>query len=501
MTLGARVGIIGVGVIGGSIARRLRFSGFASYVLGIGRNEGRLRAARDKGIIDAFSLDYTSLAEVDMVILSTPLDHIIANLPVVLESARPGTVVLDVGSVKQPVVDRYEQIRLKYPDRFFVPSHPVAGSHLSGFENSRKDMFLGRVAVVCPLDNPEDVISQVKLMYNFLGMDVILMPAEEHDDILAYTSHLPHLISFAFRDVVPEGYIKVSGGAFRDISRISNADIRLWNGIFRHNKEKLSASGRAFQGSFQEKLAAIENEGDIGISYLPHQEIDGVYSVAIDGPAGAGKSTIAKLLAMRLNFRLIDTGAMYRAATLACMRKGIALDDVEAVLECIRSSSIELTEQVPPRVVLNGEDVSEEIRLPEVTNNVFYLAREPRIREYMVELQRNMALSGRAVIEGRDITTVVLPEARFKFYLDASFEERFLRRFKELKDRGVEVDEQELRQDMLQRDANDLKREVGPLRKAPDAFYVDSTNLSIEQTLNVIFYEIKRRCANEEINI
>ncbi len=501
MALGWRIGIVGVGVIGGSIARRLRFSGFASYVLGVGRNEERLKAARDKGIIDTYSLDYDSLDELDIVVLATPLDHIIANLPVVLESVRPGAIVLDVGSVKRPVVDRYEQIRLKYPDRFFVPSHPVAGSHLSGFENSRKDMFLGRIAVVCPIDNPEDIISQVKLMYNFLGMDVIFMSADEHDKILAYTSHLPHIISFAFRDVVSEDYLKVSGGAFRDISRISNADIRLWNGIFRHNKDMLTASGRVFLKSFQEKLMTIEEGKAIGISYLPQQELDGVYSVAIDGPAGAGKSTIAKLLAMRLNFRLIDTGAMYRAATLACMRKGIALDNVDAVIDCVRSSSIELTEQVPPRAVLNGEDVSEEIRLPEVTNNVFYLAREPKIREHLVELQRDMALSGRAVIEGRDVTTVVLPEARFKFYLDASFEARFLRRFKELRDKGLEVDEQELRQDMIQRDANDLKRNVGPLRKAPDAFYVDSTNLSVEQALNVIFYEIKRRCANEEINI
>ncbi len=495
-----KLAVVGVGLIGGSIARRLRFSGLAKEVLGVGRNPERLQKAKELGIIDSFATDYSALADSQVVFLATPIDHIISHLPQVLSSVSPGALIMDVGSVKGPIYRRYLELRDAHPQVWFIPAHPIAGSHLTGFEHSRKDLFFSRPAVICPVEGvPEDVLEMAELVFNFLGMDVYRLSAEEHDRILAYTSHLPHLISFSYRDVVKDEMVRFSAGAFRDLTRIANADIHLWNGIFRHNRQWVEEAGDAFLEAFGEKLSAIKEGREVVVSYLPYREGDCVYTVAIDGPAGAGKSTIAKLLAVRLGFRLIDTGAMYRAGTLACMRKEVDLEDVDAVVECVKASSIELTEDVPPRVLLNGEDVSEEIRVPEVTKNVVYLAREPEVRRHFVAIQREMALQGKAVIEGRDVTTEVIPEARFKFYLDASFEERVKRRFNDLRHRKIEIALEVLRRDMLLRDASDLRRSMGPLRKARDAFYVDSTHLSIEHTLNIIYYEIKRRMVNEDI--
>ncbi len=496
------VGVVGVGLIGGSIAKRIKFSGFANKVIGIGRSIERLEKAKSLGIVDEISDSYSAISDADLIVISTPIAHIISHLPKILESAKEGTVLIDVGSVKVPICQRYQVIKGNYPGVWFIPSHPIAGSHKRGFENALKDLFMGRPAVLCPSDDvPPDVIDLVRRFYNFLGMDVFIMSPEEHDSILAYTSHLPHLISFSYRDILRDSHLRLSGGSLRDLTRISYADLHLWNGIFRANADNLIKSGQEFLEAFSEKMQAIQEDRDVVVGYLPEPEEDGVYTVAIDGPAGAGKSTIAKLLAMKLGFRLIDTGAMYRAGTLSCMRRGINLESVSDVLSCIQSSSIELTESIPPRVLLNGEDVSEEIRRPEVTSNVVFLAREPKVREYMVAIQREMALKGRAVIEGRDITTVVIPEARFKFYLDASFDVRVERRYNELKQKKIDIDKEHLLEDMLARDASDLSRDVGPLRRAKDAFYIDSSNLSIEHTLNVIYYEIKRRIANEEIKI
>ncbi len=497
-----RVGVIGVGLIGGSIARRIKFSGFAYEVIGVGRNPERLKKAVERSILDEVSTEYGILSSCDVVVISTPIAHIVSNLPKILESVKPGTLVLDVGSVKRVIVQRYEEIRSHFPSVDFVPSHPIAGSHHKGFESSRKDLFMGRPAVLCPVEGTrKEAVDLARLFYNFLGMDVFVMDAEDHDRALAYTSHLPHLISFAYRDVVDQELIAFSGGAFKDLTRIANADLHLWNGIFRTNLDYLALASEHFLKSFEDKIQSLRKGCDVVVGFLPESSRDGIYTVAIDGPAGAGKSTIAKLLAMRLGFRLIDTGAMYRAGTLACMRKGVDWKREDAIVSCVKSSSIELTEDVPPRILLNGEDVSLEIRRPEVTRNVVFLARNPQVREYMVSIQREMALRGRAVIEGRDVTTVVIPEARFKFYLDASFEERVRRRHNDLRQKRIEVDLKTLESEMLERDASDLQREVGPLRRASDAFYVDSTKLSVEETLNVIFYEIKRRIGNEEIEI
>ena len=221
-------------------------------------------------------------------------------------------------------------------------------------------------------------------------------------------------------------------------------------------------------------------------------------AVAIDGPAGSGKSTVSRLVAERLGFLYIDTGAMYRALTLKVMRGNVDFGDEEGIIKLSRGLDLVLVPSDDPkrsiRVILDGEDISEKIREMEVTTNVKHVARIGAVRKNMVALQRRMASgTGGAVMEGRDIGTVVLPRSRYKFYLDASFDERVQRRLAELRAKGHPVTRGEVVDDLKQRDHTDKTRKVGPLKKAKDAIFIDTTDLDIEQVVSKIVQYVKER--------
>jgi len=206
--------------------------------------------------------------------------------------------------------------------------------------------------------------------------------------------------------------------------------------------------------------------------------------IAIDGPSGAGKSTIAKLLAAELGFEYLDTGALYRAAALNLVRLGLD----EKTSDNAISAALEKTrvEFEKGRVLLNGEDVSEDIRSPEAGHYASVFSARGPVRAYLMQTQRNAAVKADLVAEGRDMTTVVFPEAFIKIYLDASVEERTKRRTAELIEKEFAVDEQRVRAEIIERDARDSGRKLAPLRKADDACYIDSTGLSKEEVFRKI---------------
>ena len=209
--------------------------------------------------------------------------------------------------------------------------------------------------------------------------------------------------------------------------------------------------------------------------------------IAIDGPAGSGKSTVAKHIARKTGALYIDTGAMYRAVTYKMLKKGINPHDKEAILQEAKASNIEFRDvNGKQHIFLDGEDLSKQIRSLEVSENVFYVADYPPLRAYLVQLQRQMANSRDVVIEGRDTTSVVFPDAEIKVFLDASIEARVERRYKEMLQKGVELDKQELASKIRQRDEKDKKRKVGGLKLVKDAVYIDTTHLTIEEVVDRI---------------
>ncbi|MBI3183882.1 MAG: (d)CMP kinase [Myxococcales bacterium] len=222
------------------------------------------------------------------------------------------------------------------------------------------------------------------------------------------------------------------------------------------------------------------------------------FIVAIDGPAGAGKSTVAKKLAKRLGFALVDTGAIYRCVALEASRRGVPLDDDARLGELVAGIQISFAAVGgESRVYLGGNDVTAAIRAPEVSMGASKVSARPVVRQGLLGLQRRLALAAEqgAVLEGRDIGTVVFPDAEAKFFLDASPEVRARRRHAELGEKGVEASFEEVLADQNRRDRDDSSRELAPLRAADDAIRIDSSEASIEEVLLRLEAEVRSRMA------
>jgi len=209
--------------------------------------------------------------------------------------------------------------------------------------------------------------------------------------------------------------------------------------------------------------------------------------IAIDGPAGSGKSTTARLVAERLGFMFLDTGAMYRALTLKALRMGLNLANEEEISSLTLTTKIELL-QISGRlkILLDREDVTDDIRTAAVSGNVARVAAHPAVREWLVQMQRRIGSRGNVVAEGRDVGTVIFPRARLKIFLVASIEERAKRRHKELAAQNQAEDIEALIAKIRERDALDSSRQVGPLKRADDAVDLDTTNLTVEQQVDFI---------------
>lgn len=215
-------------------------------------------------------------------------------------------------------------------------------------------------------------------------------------------------------------------------------------------------------------------------------------NVAIDGPAGAGKSTIAKAAAKALGFIYVDTGALYRTVALAAVRAGAA-DDTDKIIDMLSSLVVKLGfgEDGTQRVFLNGEDVSDFIRTPEISMGASKVSAIPAVRAFLLDLQRNIAKENNVIMDGRDIATVVLPDAKPKIFLFASPECRAQRRYKELIEKGENVTFEEVLEDVNLRDYQDSHREIAPLKPSPDSVMADTSKLSLQQSIDLIINIIK----------
>ncbi|MBP5272242.1 MAG: (d)CMP kinase [Clostridia bacterium] len=220
-----------------------------------------------------------------------------------------------------------------------------------------------------------------------------------------------------------------------------------------------------------------------------------MFNIAIDGPAGAGKSSIARAAAAQLGFIYVDTGALYRTVALGALKRGIRPEETDAIVALLPELDVAMEfvdgEQ---RVLLNGEDVSEAIRQPEVSGAASTVSAIPAVRQFLFDLQQNMAKEHDVLMDGRDIGTVVLPDAQLKIFLTATPEERARRRYEQIKDTS-DVTYEEILRDINQRDYQDTHREIAPLKQAEDAVYLDTTDMSFDEVVDAILSLTKERQA------
>ncbi len=210
--------------------------------------------------------------------------------------------------------------------------------------------------------------------------------------------------------------------------------------------------------------------------------------IAVDGPAGAGKSTISKILAKKLGINYLDTGAMYRAATYKTIKESIDPENEEAVVKAVENSDIYFKDN---EIYLDGENVKIQIRSPQVNRLVSVISKIDEIRKIMVAKQKKISESSDVIMDGRDIGTVVMPDADYKFYLDASIEIRAKRRFKEMDDKSAMMSFESLKKEIAKRDEEDKNRKTGPLRVAKDAVVIDTSGLEIDQVVELMAKKIK----------
>ena len=224
------------------------------------------------------------------------------------------------------------------------------------------------------------------------------------------------------------------------------------------------------------------------------------FIIAIDGPAGSGKGTITKRVANKIGFLRLDTGALYRCVTLEVLRNNIDIKDVQKMVDIVRNMKVEFVTNEDINeldyVFLNNEDVTKTIRSNEVNNIISVISSIKEVREEMLEIQRNIAREKDTIMEGRDIGTVVFPNADLKIYLNADIEERARRRYKENLEKGIETTYEEVLEILKNRDKIDMEREVAPLKKANDAIEIDSTNMSIEEVVDKIVEIYYNKCDN-----
>jgi prephenate dehydrogenase len=510
-TLFRQMTICGVGLIGGSLAQIARAHGLVERVVGLGRTQQNLDVALARGLVDFATRDPAAAAAgADLVVLASP----ILAMPQVLSAMVPhlpaGAVVTDVGSVKAWVVEKLEP--LLGPQMALVAAHPVAGKETTGAAAADPELFKDRRVIITPsARTTPDALDRVTQLWQATGARVEQMPAEVHDRMLARASHLPQVVSSALGAALADEQVAgrfaaaFGAGGLRDTTRLARSSAEIWRDICLTNRGAILDALSLYISSIENFRRAIAS-GDadaIEAAFRAGQRIGRHLAepsprrqrpiIAIDGPVGAGKSTVARALARELGFDYLNTGAMYRALALAAHRRAITADDpqLERKLDpLLREIAIAVDGD---QVLLDGADVSAAISDPAIGDLASRLSALRAVRERMVQLQRAAAAGGGVVMEGRDIGTVVFPDAEIKFYLDAGVDTRAARRFAELQAQGGQITLAEVTAALRERDRRDSTREIAPLRCADDAIVLNSTHLSVAQVVERLISEIHKR--------
>ncbi len=516
-----RITIWGVGLIGGSLGLALKKNGFQGQRVGLGRNIGRLENALQQDAVDSVTTDLAEgIQGSDLIVLCTPVKLIPMLVIRIIETVgrqKKHIVITDVGSTKSLLVQSVETQVREVPSSgiYFVGGHPMAGSHETGVDAARADLFQNAKFILTPTKHTNvDALHLVKNLWEFVGAKPYLFPPGVHDQLIGAASHLPHLIASILANSVanvetPNGKaLDFTATGFRDTTRIAAGSPELWTSIFTQNADVLLSLVDAFAKNLNEFRSFLEtyNHAEIERVLLEAQnivikqrenlqkempQIGDHVTIAIDGPAGSGKSTVARRVAEKLGLLYLDSGAMYRAVTVLAIQNEVETD-IPKLIELVKTCRINFEEN-GRKILLNSNDVSVQIRTPEVNKLVADIAKVPEIRHEIVKHQRKIGEEGGIIAEGRDLTTIVFPDADSKFYLDASVKERAKRRFAELQAKNVDTTLEAVETEISARDEKDTSREHSPLRAAEDAIHVDSTGKTIDEVVDFIVTQISSR--------
>ncbi len=519
--------IVGLGLIGGSIARGLRDRKLCAAIYACGRDEVPLRQAQKEGVIDEWSTDLKSLAgKADVIILAVPTLTVRRILEELKGFVTPTAIISDAASVKGSVVADYRAVFSDSCHRF-VPAHPIAGSEESGYNASDGLLYVNRKTILTPLiETDVDAIELVRELWAGLGAQVHEMSVEDHDSVLAATSHLPHLLAYALVNTLihqrqTDDIFRYAAGGFAGFTRIASSDPVMWRDIFltngkatvavldayteelaRMRKALVEGDGALLMTSFEE---ARETRNRFIKEHFPSGQIAGKGAdqshtadsaaapvLTIDGPSGSGKGTISARIAAELGWHYLDSGALYRLLGLAAELAGISTADELALVKLIPTMFISFGPE-EGQIWLNGDEVSHELRGEKGGSLASEVAVHPAVRTAFLTRQQAFRQLPGLVADGRDMGTVVFPGAPIKVFLTASAEERAKRRYKQLIDKGIDVNLFDLFRDIKSRDERDTTRSVSPLKPAVDAIVVDTTEIGIEQVVALVLEVVHQR--------
>lgn len=520
--------IVGLGLIGGSVARGLRNRNLCRAIYACGRDDLPLRQALADGVIDEWTTDVASLAcKADIILIAVPTLTVRRILKELQSTVRDDTIITDVASVKGSVVGDFRAI---FGDdcRQFVPAHPIAGSEQSGYEASTENLFNERKVILTPLaETDPNYVRIITSLWEALGSDVHQMSVDDHDAVLAATSHLPHLLAYSLintlvRQQKTDDIFRYAAGGFAGFTRIASSDPTMWRDIFLANAPATIAVLDAYTEELARMRRALaESDGDLMKSSFEsarnarnhfiskhfmsgggnHErglevDSDGVSKLApvltIDGPGGSGKGTVSIRVARELGWHYLDSGALYRLLGLAARNAGVSTSDESALLPLVDSMQISFGPE-EGAVWLDGQEVSAELRQESGGALASEVAVHPQVRRGLLARQQAFRRMPGLVADGRDMGTVVFPDAQVKVFLTASAQERANRRYNQLIDKGIDVNLSDLFLDIRARDERDTNRSVSPLRPAEDAVLVDTTGIGIEQVVARVLDVVRQR--------
>ena len=518
-----RVLIIGLGLIGGSVARGLRSRSLCKSIEACGRDPKPLQLAAQDGVIDAWSTDLGELVpRADIILIAVPTLSVRPILKLLEPLLSEHSIVTDAASVKGSVIEDLRAVFGKIPSKF-VPGHPIAGSERSGYEASNELLFSDRKVILTPLEETDaDALRLVQELWQGLGAQTSNMSVRDHDAVLAATSHLPHLLAYSLVNILSaqshtDDIFRYAAGGFAGFTRIAGSDPVMWRDIFLANGASTVAVLDAYSAELARmREALVKGDGEVlevafrkakaartrfVKQYFKPEQGDTAQATApvltIDGPGGSGKGTISAQLAQLLGWHYLDSGALYRLLGIAAQRAGVATDDASGLLTLLEGINIRF-DAADGSVWLGEDEVSTELRQEAAGALASEVAVVPAVRAALLARQHQFRRPPGLVADGRDMGTVVFPDALLKVFLTASPEERANRRYKQLIAKGIDVNLSALFLDIKTRDERDSNRAASPLKPADDAIVVDTTDLSIEQVVATVLELVRQRLSTAD---